>query len=215
MAMKNSTLLQAAILAGACLQVPAIYAQDLYKWQDADGHVHYGQSRPAEGVEAERLEFLDERADLERRKRQKELERAQMELARLRQATENLPHPSQPVALPKPVMPTSAMSYEDRRKLHAIERDIARIASSSFDTPEQRQSQVDALAHQRDLINAQYGIHAGPAVVVQTLPSPPPYPYAEVIVNPGTTPQVQAPSARETAQRTERAGAMTGGVEPD
>jgi hypothetical protein len=59
------------------------------------------------------------------------------------------------------------MSYEDRQKLHQIERDISRLSSSTIGDPRDRQMQVESLMRQQELIYSKYGAQASPRVVIQ------------------------------------------------
>lgn len=47
------TALLAVLLAS--LSPPRVQAADVFKWKDADGHLHYGDKPPGTGIEAESL----------------------------------------------------------------------------------------------------------------------------------------------------------------
>lgn len=59
------------------------------------------------------------------------------------------------------------MSYDDKQKIHQIERDIERLSGSSIGDAKDRQMQIEALMRQQELIYSKYGAQASPRIVIQ------------------------------------------------
>jgi hypothetical protein len=146
------------------------FADEMYKWTDPQGNVHYSQTRPGQSGTIEKTIQYDKQLEHERQLRAIELERAQLDLQRARQeagmAGQNSGLPSQPTVPAAPVRATE-MSNEDKQKLHQIERDLERVSSSGIGDPSSRNAQVEALMRQQELIYSKYGAQASPRIVIQ------------------------------------------------
>ncbi|NJD05438.1 MAG: DUF4124 domain-containing protein, partial [Methylococcaceae bacterium] len=173
--MKTPIIDRFAGLLLAVLFTPTLPAAESFKWQDADGTVHYGQIRPTDGSSVDKVLIHDEQEELARARRNLELARLTLErdqglldLQRSRQA----PPAAIQAARPQTLAATD-MSYADRQKLRQIERDIERVSTSSFGTVQDRQTQINALTRQRDIIYGGYGVQPGTTVTIQDNRTPP------------------------------------------
>jgi len=143
---------------------------------DAQSSTQYGQARPGAGATVETVFYHDGREEIERTRHRLELERLDLERYRLRWQQANAPQPA-PVRAAAILTPEEApaIGFRDRNALHQIERDIERISTSSIGTPQDRQLQVDALAHQRDRIYGSYGVPLATTVTIQVPHAAPGY----------------------------------------
>jgi hypothetical protein len=151
----------------AATVAPALPAAESYKWRGADGSVHYGQVKPDDGSGTEKVLVYDEQEELTRARRQLELERLRLERDQAMLETERNSRPA-PTAAPRPQTVAGAdLNYDDRQKLHQIERDIERLSTSSIGTVQDRQMQINALTRQRDAVYGSYGVQPGTMVTIQ------------------------------------------------
>ena len=161
--MKTPIIVRFAGLLLAVQFAPSLAAAESFKWQAADGTVHYGQLPPTDGSAVQKVLLRDPPVNPAPSVRNLD--------------PEGLKRPNQtaaasPEGRPQ-ILAASEMSYTDRQKLKQIERDIERISSSSIGTVQDRQLQINALGRQRDAVYGTYGVQPGTTVTIQDNRIPP------------------------------------------
>lgn len=150
----------------------SVGAEEMYKWTDAEGNVHYSQTRPDPSIAVDKTLMYDEQLEHERQMRAMQLERAKVELERARREAEMAGqgmggYPPQAAGAPAGQSQPTEMSYEDKQKLREIERDLERVSSSGIGDARSRNAQVESLMRQQEMIYSRYGGRASPRIVIQ------------------------------------------------
>ncbi len=135
----------------------------VYKWTDADGQIHYGNTLPpADAQSTHTLDIPSRPTPAGDVDNVRALQRATRELRELRAVNRGVPvgeldHPATRSKKGKAKEPPY-IGYEDRTKIDTLNSDIRRLSSSTIGTPASRAREIRAIKDELRQIYRKYGI---------------------------------------------------------
>jgi hypothetical protein len=135
----------------------------VYKWTDADGQIHYGNTPPpADAQSTQTLDITSQPTPAGEVDNVRDLQRATRELRELRAvnrgvSVKELDRPATGSKKGKTKEPPY-IGYEDRARIDNLNSDIRRLSSSTIGTPASRARELRAAKDELRQIYRKYGI---------------------------------------------------------